>query len=552
MAVRAAPFMTVGLLLAAKTVYAAAETQAVIPQLNVPIPGLAFSGESGPLLAQYIAAAYRYLISISAVAATIMFVFGAFLYLLGSAIPQIQQGKRYMTDAVIGLLLVLGANLVLRTLNPELLNLKTLEIQTIIGIEMKDMKGTYGFKDADASAVTDAAAESSAKGAAGKGLFISPAETGEGVSIEGFNPTGKTAPERMSAYCTKSEDEAKLTTYDEKIAALVRAVLGWKKECVDKKGCAYVRGGNTYLSGDFKIHPGANDTPWLLNHFKNHGKKPAWSADCQKEWDEKVGTSNPNKTFYPNRKKPEFARFEFGEGGKKGGECWQALQDQYAEEFIRVLNDGGIFGTDCGGFVAALYGCAKGKTFSSISNIIHAYGKDPNLYIVYQAKNMDDFNQQLAARGGLRFGDVFIIGSGNRQHNFMFTGGREDVPFDWIEMGSWPGDGQKSGGGTNPCAAVTYPGTGCQTGVTIVPRGQNSTFWSDGFPIYVARPYEYRSCQSREDCGAGEACLCTAKDGKDPNKCSLKNVCHKAKTGVYCGNDEMCPKGSACNKNFCN
>lgn len=100
--------------------------------LNVPI---------GPIkriqgFAQYVFTAYRYLISIAAIAATVMFVYGAFLYLLGTAIPRISQGKSIMTDAVIGLLLILGANLILRTLNPATLTLNPIRVFMINTLQL--------------------------------------------------------------------------------------------------------------------------------------------------------------------------------------------------------------------------------------------------------------------------------------------------------------------------------------------------------------------------------------------------------------------------------
>lgn len=111
-------------------------TPAIIPQLNVQIPGFAFTGsavtnDTSSLLAQYIAGVYSYAISIAAVAATIMFVYGAFLYLLGGAIESIHSGKQIMKDAVVGLLLVLGANMILRTVNPATLSLAALHIEGV-------------------------------------------------------------------------------------------------------------------------------------------------------------------------------------------------------------------------------------------------------------------------------------------------------------------------------------------------------------------------------------------------------------------------------------
>ena len=119
---------------------------AVIPQLNVQIPGLVFTTADGnteqsSLLAQYIAASYRYLIVIAATIATIMFVWGAFLFLIGSALPNIQRGKAIMLDAVMGLTLVLSAHLILRTINPATLELNALNIAQVNPLEL----GNYSF-----------------------------------------------------------------------------------------------------------------------------------------------------------------------------------------------------------------------------------------------------------------------------------------------------------------------------------------------------------------------------------------------------------------------
>jgi lysophospholipase L1-like esterase len=108
----------------------------IIPNLNVEIPGFAFTGsavteDTSSLLAQYIAGLYRFGVSIAAIAATVMFTWGAFLYLLGSAIPSIHSGKGIMIDAVFGMILVLTAHMLLRTINPETLTLKALYIKGV-------------------------------------------------------------------------------------------------------------------------------------------------------------------------------------------------------------------------------------------------------------------------------------------------------------------------------------------------------------------------------------------------------------------------------------
>lgn len=113
----------------------ASEDKQIIPNLNVAIPGFSFrTGDAkgtSSLLAQYIAGVYGYLLSIVAVAATIMFTYGAFQYLIGSALPSIQRGKQIMQDAILGMLMVFGAVLIFRTINPDTLSLSALYIQGV-------------------------------------------------------------------------------------------------------------------------------------------------------------------------------------------------------------------------------------------------------------------------------------------------------------------------------------------------------------------------------------------------------------------------------------
>lgn len=108
-------------------------------KLGVPIPGIEFANTvdvkngkiSVPFLAQYISGAYRYLTGISAIAAAIMIVYGGFLYIFAAGGGSVKKGRTIITDAVIGLILILGAYTILATVNPETLSLKALDIQMI-------------------------------------------------------------------------------------------------------------------------------------------------------------------------------------------------------------------------------------------------------------------------------------------------------------------------------------------------------------------------------------------------------------------------------------
>lgn len=83
-------------------------------------------------LGAYIVLGYNYAISVCAVAATIMLIYGGFRYLMGSAREDVARGKEIIRDSIIGMILVLSAWLILHTVNPATLNMAVLNPQTII------------------------------------------------------------------------------------------------------------------------------------------------------------------------------------------------------------------------------------------------------------------------------------------------------------------------------------------------------------------------------------------------------------------------------------
>jgi len=89
-----------------------------------------------PFLAQYVNGAYRYLIGISLIAAIVMTVYGGFRYLVGSSLGDIKAGKKIITDALGGMLIILAAYLILNTINPATLNLSILNIQYVSRIDL--------------------------------------------------------------------------------------------------------------------------------------------------------------------------------------------------------------------------------------------------------------------------------------------------------------------------------------------------------------------------------------------------------------------------------
>lgn len=79
-------------------------------------------------LRNFIALAFKYLMSIAATAAGVMFVYGGFRYIVGSAAENVSRAKEIMVDAAVGLLLTLGAFTILQTVNPATLQLNRLEV----------------------------------------------------------------------------------------------------------------------------------------------------------------------------------------------------------------------------------------------------------------------------------------------------------------------------------------------------------------------------------------------------------------------------------------
>ncbi|MFZ2804098.1 MAG: pilin [Patescibacteria group bacterium] len=114
----------------------------VIPKLNVAIPGLVLGqptlsvGAQGqtistPFIGEYIAAAYRYLLAISVIAAAVMITFGGFKYILGTTASSVSSGKETIRDAVIGLFLVFGAYTILQTFSPATVTLNAIQVSLI-------------------------------------------------------------------------------------------------------------------------------------------------------------------------------------------------------------------------------------------------------------------------------------------------------------------------------------------------------------------------------------------------------------------------------------
>ncbi len=79
----------------------------------------------------YINAAYTYLLGAGAIVAIVMVMIGGVQYMIGSSVGHADAAKKRIQNAVIGLILVMGAYLILNTVNPYLVQLKSIELPLI-------------------------------------------------------------------------------------------------------------------------------------------------------------------------------------------------------------------------------------------------------------------------------------------------------------------------------------------------------------------------------------------------------------------------------------
>ena len=115
------------------------KVEPIIPALGVDINGIKFSNnlveKDGdvyiPFLGEYIAGVYKYLIGITVISAALMMIYGGFLWIIGASITSITKGKKIITDAVIGLVLVFGTYTILNMLNPATVTLQTLRFPIV-------------------------------------------------------------------------------------------------------------------------------------------------------------------------------------------------------------------------------------------------------------------------------------------------------------------------------------------------------------------------------------------------------------------------------------
>ncbi|MES3005024.1 MAG: pilin [Patescibacteria group bacterium] len=108
--------------------------------LLAPIDGLTKSGDTTDLTT-YIQGSFNLAITIGAVLAFIMITYGGIIYATTDALSGKEMGRGYITDAVVGLILVLSSWVILYTINPNMVSFdlrldrpKITEIRSVIAV----------------------------------------------------------------------------------------------------------------------------------------------------------------------------------------------------------------------------------------------------------------------------------------------------------------------------------------------------------------------------------------------------------------------------------
>lgn len=165
-----------------------AKTERVGPPLSVNIPYVTFqaAGPDGvyydiPWIANYVSGVYRYAVSIAVLLSGVMFIIGGFYYLTaGGDKSRVEKGKQRITDALIGLALVMGAFVLLLTINPDLVNITSLGVKKIERISFESSLGST-TEDTESSSSEDAASTAPTGGGA-EGCTAVPDPVGSGGS----------------------------------------------------------------------------------------------------------------------------------------------------------------------------------------------------------------------------------------------------------------------------------------------------------------------------------------------------------------------------------
>lgn len=376
-----------------------------------------------PYLSQYIGTLYKVAVGFAGIFAIVMMMIGGFQYMIARDTGMNKKGRERIVNAMVGLGITLFAFVILNTINPDLVKLAALRIETVTPVPFdEDLLEEFG-------SIGD---------------------------IEAFNATADFLPTEvngqyrsaMMAACG-NKDGSTLPTYQEKMQRLKQIVLVWAEVGANQGGAIYINGGNAACT-----YSNPNPNYVLASLGRIPQLVTGLSTQCDAILDEQVAIMNTyaqrdaeykaavKAKVKPLPPKPLDAKSNAKElvikyNIARGNECYTQFQANYDRIFLEKARNAGLLCGDCGSTIASLYQCFDNNFRKDVSTYT-GFGQGcagvaartgtpyvPGCSLVNPT--VDQINN---CRKNLRFGDVF----GTSKHVFMYTGGA-GLGFDILEMG---------------------------------------------------------------------------------------------------------------------
>jgi hypothetical protein len=384
-----------------------------------------------PYLGQYIASLYKYAVAVSGLFAVVLMMIGGFQYMVARDTGLTKKGMDRIKHALIGLGLTLFAFLILKTVNPDLVALNALKIESVTKLDYED-------------AIQE--------------------ELGSLGDVDAFNATEQFLPDVVDGKFRATMFEAcgdkkgmSLPTYEAKMDRLKKIVSVWAEVGANQGGAIYINGGNagcTYSIPNINFVIASLANTKLTGTSSDPFKNPAIDATCRQILQEEIDyNANADrveaeyKAAVKAKAKPlppkplsgkEFAKVLIEKYRlTKDSPCYIALHAHYDQIYTQRAKEAGLLCGDCGSTIASLYECfdpAAGKISRDHNGFGQGCGPVSGRVGEPYVPGCNLVNPTTAQIDNcvknLRFGDVF----GTSKHVFMYTG-KGGLPFEILEMG---------------------------------------------------------------------------------------------------------------------
>ncbi len=472
------------------------------PKLAIPIPTIKFTDMGNPAagttyglpwIAEYISGLYRYSVNFAGIIGTVMIIIGGFQYLTaGGDVNRVKAGKQRIADAIMGMLLLIGSYVVLYTVNPDLVTLRSISLRGVDPLAtLMAKEGGSGFADKTVfekgipGAVADQTPPPSGAPEPGKPIKnvavatvepegAKPAEGGApaptssdqkidvvdlyqpnkyGVIVKGTKPA-----ERMKSVCVgklwKNPGGDSKEEVLERAAAVTRV---WINESMSN-GAIYSRGdmgtgnaGNAQYEFTSDVFGGTSAGPCMREKLAGQGITAETITRCN--------ACRPLSALKQQKSKDQAKMDKLAatcgnseEDCKLNGRVEVALRGAYEACWVVPLKSAGILGGDCVTYNLQLAACAFGKNVPGVywspktkPDMQYKVGKP----VPPPPPSLDGqtWLAEINKIGGPQPFDFYAVGG---CHSFMYIGGlglktSSGQDMHWIEMGGGGPSAESSG-----------------------------------------------------------------------------------------------------------